>query len=1434
MADRTETVRLRGDSSDLIGAIRRAEIAVDRLDDKLAAYARQRPSATLSVETAEAQRRLDKMRAQLARVGSAHADVDVDAAAALAELAAVDAGIDRIDGRTARVDVNTSGAQRRFSLLLNTGIALGPALVPVGAEISAAFLGAAGTVGAFGAGLGTTLLAARGVGTALQAVAKVQDSTTKSAKTSATAEANLAAAMGNLSDEGKRFVLFLYGLKPKLDDLRATAQKGLFPGLESGLTQLEALLPTIDRLVGSTAGELGHLADEAGHALTDPFWTNWFGFVADEAAPTLDTFAHVIGNLATGFAGMLQAVAPLSHDVGDELESLTADFSRWGQELDESSAMHEFITYVRQNGPVVADTLGSIAHALVAVSTAAAPIGPVVLRAVEGIADAIAAIASSPVGPTLVGIASGLGAVNIALKLYDSAKASKLLTTLAGIRTNGLGAAGGLSKLGIAGAGIAIAIPVWATVVKGLDDVIGNTPPDVDELTASLQALGRVSGYQRLTDYAESLRDVDKAAKSVADAPPPDRLLRVLDNVVHLFGAVPGSFTKVGEFTGNIESLDKALAQLVTSGRADLAAAALNKILAAMSPKGRSDLIGELKDYKGAVQDAGAAASTGEGQVRGLSDAQATLGLKTANATQQLLEQQNALHRLSDPLFALADALDQQKQAEADAAEAVKKHGSASAEARAANLKLAEAALSVTDAAQTLRLGMEDGSISISKASDMLHSWVAAGLLTSQQAHDVGQQLGGLIGQAQDLSQTPASLTVKANTQTAHQNMSDLLGLAGILGSQYPIVKVGTSGIDAADSALAGILSKMLAINSTPVNVPTASGPTGSTGDVLGGILSGSSGGSSRTYIGGGQRKAGGGWMVGPGTATSDSIPALLSNGEFVVNARSAAMFPAELERINRYADGGWARFASGGSVTDRISQTITAGMSAPTSQAISASIAGVGYLVQLWQQGNQLAEQARQRADLVAAISKANAQLAAEQAKGAKGDIASATEAVQNATRALTDFDRQAAQDAQQRRYDAAQTALQARQQLAANKEQWQFEHETARQQVADITKRMAAEQEYSDEWLRLAEQRQSIQEEIDRAAQQAYDDARQKASDALSTLNGLLDQQASLTQRLTQAQADYASGVADAQQQLATSTQQAIQSRLKELTSTDLTQSNASLVGWTSTDQDGADAILKNLGLLSSAMDAFNSQNAMSAEQLTANVDQQIQTMQQWSDDLAQLRARGLSDQVVQLLGLDKGPEALAQVRALTQGTDAQLQALNDSVVQYTQAAGVEVQREQTGLYGDLGQQLLDLQSQFNSRVADLQNTLISTTQDVQTQLAALGQTSGRSYADALAAGINSGIPGIIAAAQAAMAAASQAASLSPDAIRNLSTPAGGAAHGTAIGVPLAKPSVVITYAPQIDARYGTESTATMIDHAQRRFLQDFAAVAGAGLAT
>lgn len=70
-----------------------------------------------------------------------------------------------------------------------------------------------------------------------------------------------------------------------------------------------------------------------------------------------------------------------------------------------------------------------------------------------------------------------------------------------------------------------------------------------------------------------------------------------------------------------------------------------------------------------------------------------------------------------------------------------------------------------------------------------------------------------------------------------------------------------------------------------------------------------------------GVKLADGGMVFGPGTEKSDSIPAMLSNGESVINARSTKMFAPILSWINQL--GGGRKFATGGIATSSIGSSI-------------------------------------------------------------------------------------------------------------------------------------------------------------------------------------------------------------------------------------------------------------------------------------------------------------------------------------------------------------------------------------------------------------------------------------------------------------------------------------------------------------------------------
>ena len=166
----------------------------------------------IDISDVEALRKIDELKARLQRLSTESADVAVyvNAKTALAELAAIDAGIRKLDGKKAKVkvDADTAGARAglagigaeafgstsRVGMLVGAVLLLGPALVPIAAASAGAFAGIAmGAMAAAGA-VGVLLLALWPVIQAVAAVTQAQGKQTTTARQSASSAISLANA----------------------------------------------------------------------------------------------------------------------------------------------------------------------------------------------------------------------------------------------------------------------------------------------------------------------------------------------------------------------------------------------------------------------------------------------------------------------------------------------------------------------------------------------------------------------------------------------------------------------------------------------------------------------------------------------------------------------------------------------------------------------------------------------------------------------------------------------------------------------------------------------------------------------------------------------------------------------------------------------------------------------------------------------------------------------------------------------------------------------------------------------------------------------------------------------------------------------------------------------------------------------------------------
>lgn len=328
----------------------------------------------------------------------------------------------------------------------------------------------------------------------------------------------------------------------------------------------------------------------------------------------------------------------------------------------------------------------------------------------------------------------------------------------------------------------------------------------------------------------------------------------------------------------------------------------------------------------------------------------------------------------------------------------------------------------------------------------------------------------------------------------------------------------------------------------------------------------------------------------------------------------------------------------------------------------------------------------------------------------------------------------------------------------VIANAELLRIEGLDPAERLAEVQAAMAAMTPYTDEWMELLREGQRLQADIARETQQAADEterlaqAAQAAADAArdaaeararetqqvadgvaAELNRLLDRKAQLDAAAAKALADNARAVAAAQTAAAQEISSLLAGRASTLTAAFGGAANPFAVGWGNT-----------------------------AGALTSNVLDQVALFDEWADGLAELRSRGVSESMIETLGLDD-PAEIGQVRLLLAATTDELAQLDAALALQRERAAQQAEEESTILLGALGRAVQEVRTELTATFDELRLDLTDQLAAIAAETAQLGLDTGRSYAEAMAEALASGLPGIIAVAEqyeAALEAAMDAA--------------------------------------------------------------------------
>lgn len=792
----------------------------------------------------------------------------------------------RLDDRTTIVRdsfTRLSDASGKLGEALKANlISLAPAALPAAAglagsaaAVAAQFGAVALAAGAYALALGPQIAA---IGEAADAQKKYDDAVEKSGATSQEAlkaQAEYQRLLEKMPPASREAAVAVGLLKDNFQDWSDALAGDVMGPFTKGVAVANALLPRTTGLVKGASTQFDRLITMVGGAIETP-----------------------------GFDGLADRVTDFSEKtMRRAVDEVTQFFAKLDSGEFNGGGLEEFFDYARENGPIVWDTLENVGEALLHVLEAGSGVGVGMLEVINALSGVVSAVPPDAIA-TLLQLAIAIKVVRLAAVGTDAARAALLAlgTQIGAMRASAAGApgaiggvtaaVGGLSrgaKLAMAGTGLGLLLITLDALSSGSQ----KPKADVDQLSVSLLQLGdsgKVSG-EALRVYGEDLSGLGDALGTLARPSNLDKTQQFLTSLVGM------DSTPVKNAKEAFEDMDQALANLVSEGKADLAAAALENVIAKLKKQGftAGEVRAQLDDYKSALAGQAleqqlAAESMGlfgqqAQEVQTKLDAQKA----SADGLRQSIAALNDINRQGlSGMIGFEAALDAASKAATENAGVLDMQGGVltlnTEKQRAAAQALTDLAAKTDEAAGAARESgaswTEVNGIYERGRQQLIRNAEQMGLNRDQAKRLADQILktpdktARLRGNIEDLKKKLADAKARLKNAPSSKTTS-IRGDISDLQRKIAVAKNALNNLDGY-SATTWIYTNY----STPHHMAT------------GGLLKRAGGGP----IG----FPGGGMVRGPGTPTSDSIPLWASDGEYVVNAASTRKYLPLIEAINR------------------------------------------------------------------------------------------------------------------------------------------------------------------------------------------------------------------------------------------------------------------------------------------------------------------------------------------------------------------------------------------------------------------------------------------------------------------------------------------------------------------------------------------------------
>lgn len=323
----------------------------------------------------------------------------------------------------------------------------GAAVALVGAlgPVVGAGAAATGIVSGLGFAAGAVKLAFSGVGGAMKAYQAESDAAAAKAAGLTLAQYKQQQAIDKLTQSQKNFAAYLITLKPKLDELKATAANNMLPGLQEGLKSSMTLFPVFKSGIAGVSGAIGSLGKSAGSQLAGlrPEFQN----ISDMATTTVSNLGAAAINGVTSLVRITSAGRGLTDWLTGQINKGAEFLAQIIKTKEANGQLAAFFEKTKVVLSQLGHIISNVGQILFGVFRGAAPLGGALLQSFVDLTARAAAWTKSVEGsakirgffdalrPVLTELGRLLGALATGLAQIGSGAQKGLAPLIAKIRT---------------------------------------------------------------------------------------------------------------------------------------------------------------------------------------------------------------------------------------------------------------------------------------------------------------------------------------------------------------------------------------------------------------------------------------------------------------------------------------------------------------------------------------------------------------------------------------------------------------------------------------------------------------------------------------------------------------------------------------------------------------------------------------------------------------------------------------------------------------------------------------------------------------------------------------------------------------------------------------------------------------------------------------